>query len=82
LRKGTTPVRRRRPSRGFWVFTRDRLDREGIDYLEIALKKEIGTNSVDDFVAAPSAKSFPRSSAPPPTAATHQSKSRVEQGRA
>jgi hypothetical protein len=52
-----------------------------MEYLEIAFKKEIGANSVDDFVAAPSAKGFPRSSAPPPTAATHQSKSRVAQGR-
>ncbi|KAK1684402.1 hypothetical protein QYE76_045250 [Lolium multiflorum] len=78
-RKGTTPERRRRPSRGFWVFTRDRLGREGIEYLEIAFKKEIGAESVDDFVASPSARSFPRSSPPPPTAATHQSKSRYEQ---
>jgi hypothetical protein len=38
-KKGTTPERCRLPSQSFWVITRDKQDREGGIYLNIAMKE-------------------------------------------
>lgn len=47
------------PKPRLWVFIRDLLGREGIEYLEIAFKNENDTGSVVDVVDTPVGQGFP-----------------------